>query len=59
MDALIIGYGSAGKRHAKVLNSFNKVKRIYIRTNQKIKFNKRFNFIKRINNLNPDLRKKI
>jgi predicted dehydrogenase len=55
MDALIIGYGSAGKRHAKILTLSKKIKKIYIKTNQKIKSYNKFNFIKKINNLNPDL----
>ena len=55
MNILIIGYGSAGKRHAKILNLSRKIKNIYIKTNQKIKSYKKFNFINKINNLNPDL----
>jgi hypothetical protein len=55
MNVLIIGYGSAGKRHAKILNLSKKIKNIYIKTNQKIKSYNKFNFIKKINNLNPDL----
>jgi len=55
MDVLIIGYGSAGKRHAKILNLSKKIKNIYIKTNQKIESYNKFNFIKNINDLNPDL----
>jgi predicted dehydrogenase len=55
MEVLIIGYGSAGKRHAKILNLFKKIKNIYIKTNQKIQSYNKFNFVKNINNLNPDL----
>ena len=55
MNALIIGFGSAGKRHAKILNSYKKIKRIYIKTNQKINSYNKFIFIEKINNLNPDL----
>ena len=55
MDVLIIGYGSAGKRHAKILNLFKKIKNIYIKTNQEIQSHNKFNFVKNINNLNPDL----
>jgi predicted dehydrogenase len=55
MDVLIIGYGSAGKRHAKILNLSKKIKNIFIKTNQKIGSYNKFNFIKNINNLNPDL----
>ena len=55
MNVLIIGYGSAGKRHAKILNLSKKIKNIYIKTNQNIKSYNKFIFIKQINNLNPDL----
>ena len=55
MNALIIGFGSAGKRHAKILNSYKKIKRIYIKTNQKINSYNKFIFIEKIKNLNPDL----
>ena len=55
MDVLIIGYGSAGKRHAKILNLSKKIKNIYIKTNQDIRSYDKFNFIKKIKNLNPDL----
>ena len=55
MEVLIIGYGSAGKRHAKILNLSNKIKKIFIKTNQKLKSYKKINFIYKINNLNPDL----
>ena len=55
MDVLIIGYGSAGKRHAKILNLSKKIKNIYIKTNQKIESQKKFHFVKNIENLNPDL----
>jgi len=55
MDILIIGYGSAGKRHAKILSLSKKIKNIYIKTNQKIKSYKKFKFINKINNLNPEL----
>ena len=55
MEVLIIGYGSAGKRHAKILNSINKIKKILIKTDQKLKSYKKINFINKINNLNPDL----
>ena len=55
MNALIIGFGSAGKRHAKILNSYKKIKRIYIKKNKKINSYNKFIFIEKINNLNPDL----
>ena len=34
MRVLIIGYGSAGQRHARVLSSKFKVESIYIKTKQ-------------------------
>ena len=34
---LIIGYGSIGKRHAKILKKNKKIDKIFILTNQKIK----------------------
>lgn len=55
MNVLIIGYGSAGKRHGKILNLSKKIKNIYVKTNQKLKSYKKFIFVKKINNLNPDL----
>tara|TARA_A100001015_G_scaffold283911_1_gene349763 strand:- start:1863 stop:2774 length:912 start_codon:yes stop_codon:yes gene_type:complete len=55
MNVLIIGFGSAGKRHSKVLNLSNKIKNIYIKTNQNIKPYNKFIFVKKINNLNIDL----
>ena len=55
MDVLIIGYGSAGKRHAKILNLSKKIKNIYIKTNQKIESYSKFKFIKKIDNLDPNL----
>ena len=55
MDILIIGYGSAGKRHAKILSSFKLVKNIFIKTNQNINSRNKIKFIKKINNINPDL----
>ena len=36
-NVLIIGYGSIGKRHFKILSKFSKVKKIYILTKQKLK----------------------
>ena len=55
MEVLIIGYGSAGKRHAEILNSFKIIKKIYIKTKQKIKSYHKFQFIKKIDNLNPNI----
>ena len=55
MIVLIIGYGSAGNRHAKILNSLKKIKKIFIKTNQNINSFKKFVFIRDIKNLDPDL----
>jgi len=55
MIVLIIGYGSAGRRHARVLNNLFKVKKIFIKTKQKISNQKKLIFINKIENLDPDL----
>jgi predicted dehydrogenase len=55
MKVLIIGYGSAGKRHAKILSLSKKIRKIYIKTNQKIDSYSKFNFVKKINYINPDI----
>lgn len=55
MNVLIIGYGSAGKRHATILSSYKKIKNIYIKTKQKIASYRKFNFITKIQDINPDL----
>ena len=55
MEVLIIGYGSAGKRHAEVLDQLNKVKKIFINTNQDIRSKNKFCFIKNTSNIDPDL----
>ena len=55
MEVLIIGYGSAGKRHAEILNSFKIIKKIFIKTKQKNHSYDKFHFIKKIDNLNPDI----
>jgi predicted dehydrogenase len=55
MIALIIGYGSAGKRHLKVLKKISYIKKIYIVTSQdKISTDKVF-FIKKIKEINPKI----
>ena len=51
---LIIGYGSAGRQHAKILRRNKNIKKIYIFSKQKIKG---FNCLKKIedtNKINPD-----
>lgn len=55
MNILIIGYGSAGKRHVKILNSFKNIKKISVLTKQKKKIESKINFINKINGLDPDL----
>ena len=55
MKVLIIGYGSAGQRHAKILRAKINVEQIYILTKQNFKNKKKIYFIKKINNLDPDL----
>ena len=55
MNVLIIGYGSAGKRHSKILSLSKKINKIYILTNQRIKPYSKLYFIKKIDNLNPDI----
>lgn len=55
MNILIIGYGSAGKRHAKILNSFKHIKIINIVTKQKKKTQGKINFIDKFDGLEPDL----
>ncbi len=55
MNILIIGYGSAGKRHAKILNSFKHIQKINILTKQNIKTKNKIIFVSKINDLDPDL----
>ncbi len=55
MKVLIIGYGSAGKRHSKILNNEKKIKKIFIKTKQNLKSSKKIFFVKNIKNINPDL----
>ena len=51
---LIIGFGSIGIRHAKILSNFKEVNKIAIFTGQKqIKLKKKI-FIKKLNIFNPD-----
>ena len=51
---LIIGLGSIGKRHAKILSNLGLVRQIAILTSQKqIKFKKTI-YIKKINEFDPD-----
>ena len=55
MKVLIIGYGSAGKRHSKILNNEKKIKKIFIKTKQNLKSSKKIFFVKNIKNINPDV----
>lgn len=45
-NVLIIGFGSIGRKHAKILNSFKEISNIYILSKQK---SKKFKFIKNYN----------
>jgi predicted dehydrogenase len=51
---LIIGYGSIGKRHAKILKKFNNVKKIYVYTKQKIEGLSKLQNLNQIKKINPD-----
>ena len=53
--AVIIGYGSIGQRHAKILFDLKLFEKIYIVTKQKIssKYQK-LNSLKELNKINPD-----
>ena len=52
--AVIIGYGSIGKLHEKVIEKINFFNKIYILTKQKISKDKKIKSINEIINLNPD-----
>jgi CMP-N,N'-diacetyllegionaminic acid synthase len=52
--ALVIGYGSIGRRHAKVLKDIKKFDEILILTSQKIKEFKTIKSIQQIKTINPD-----
>ena len=45
-NVLIIGFGSIGRKHAKILNSFKEISNIYILSKQK---SKKFKVIKNYN----------
>lgn len=55
MICLIVGYGSIGRRHAKIINKLNLFKKIYVLTRQElpIYLNKCLT-IKEVKNINPD-----
>lgn len=52
--ALIIGFGSVGRRHASILKDLKKFKEIVIFTNQNINEYKTINSLKEIKETNPD-----
>ena len=54
MKVLIIGYGSIGKRHAKILSNINKIKELRVLTSQKKIPYKQINRINKIKEYNPD-----
>ena len=54
MIALIIGFGSAGKRHFNILKKEQKIKKIYILTKQKIKNINSVRNLKEVKKINPD-----
>lgn len=51
---VIIGYGSAGRRHASILRKFFNNSNIYVLTKQKIKVFKTFEKLNYIKSINPD-----
>jgi len=53
-NVLIIGYGSIGKRHAKILKKFKDVAKIYIFTKQKCKSFNKISNINEIKKISPD-----
>jgi predicted dehydrogenase len=52
--ALIIGYGSIGKKHAKLLKKFKNISKIYILTKQNCGNFNRVKSISEINKIDPD-----
>ena len=52
---LIIGYGSIGKKHAKLLKKFKNISKIYILTKQKCGNFNRVKSISEVSKINPDL----
>tara|TARA_Y100001970_G_scaffold15871_1_gene17853 strand:+ start:38643 stop:39563 length:921 start_codon:yes stop_codon:yes gene_type:complete len=53
-STLVIGYGSIGRRHAKILQNIKKVSNIYILTNQNDIPYKTIDSLEKIIDLNPD-----
>ena len=54
LKVVIIGYGSAGRRHARLINKYFKKTEIHILTNQKIKKFNLFKNLEEIRKINPD-----
>ena len=52
---VIIGYGSIGKRHAKILKKNTKISKIYLFTKQKVKNYDVIKFYSEIKKINPSL----
>lgn len=51
---VILGYGSIGKRHYKILKKYVLTKNIYIFTSQKLKLLNCFDDLEELKNINPD-----
>jgi hypothetical protein len=51
---LIIGYGSAGRRHAGILKKFSNISKVYILTKQKCKIFEKLTYLNQIKKIHPD-----
>ena len=51
---LIIGFGSIGKKHAKILKKFKDISKIYILTKQSCNTYNKIKNISEVNKINPD-----
>jgi len=54
MKVVVLGYGSIGSRHARILKNNLKIKDIFIFSKQKIKKYKSFNSLAEIKKINPN-----